>query len=87
MHRLLVILLVIRLLIPQAALAADVRTRPPGTPTPNHAYVFYLHGRIIETDGPRPTSPEFGLSGLPRYSRRARGERSDGDLGTTTESH
>jgi hypothetical protein len=28
---------------------------------PDARYVFYLHGRIIEEEGPRPTHPVFGV--------------------------
>lgn len=28
-------------------------------------YLFYLHGRIIEDEGPRPTSPRYGLYDYP----------------------
>ena len=28
-------------------------------------YLFYLHGRIIEDEGPTPTSPRFGLYDYP----------------------
>ncbi len=33
----------------------------PGNPDPGVRWVFYLHGRIIEEAGPRPTHPELGV--------------------------
>lgn len=33
----------------------------PKTPYPRAHYVIYLHGRIIEEQGPRPTHPEWGV--------------------------
>ncbi len=36
-------------------------TALPHTIEKNAIYVFYLHGRIIETEGRRPTHPRFGI--------------------------
>ena len=33
----------------------------PEAVRPDARYVFYLHGRIIEEEGPRPTHPEYGV--------------------------
>jgi hypothetical protein len=33
----------------------------PEAPDPAARYVFYLHGRIIETDGRRPAHPDYGV--------------------------
>lgn len=38
------------------------------------AYVFYLHGRIIEEQGRRPTHPEFGTYEYDEILRRLGGE-------------
>jgi hypothetical protein len=32
----------------------------PDTPDPDARYLFYLHGRIIEVQGPKAVSPDFG---------------------------
>jgi len=34
---------------------------PPENPDPNRRYLFYLHGRIIEDKGRRPTHPRWGV--------------------------
>lgn len=33
----------------------------PKNPDPHARYVIYLHGRIIEEQGPRPTHPDWGV--------------------------
>ena len=33
----------------------------PKSPDPRAHYVIYLHGRIIEEQGPRPTHPDWGV--------------------------
>jgi hypothetical protein len=38
-----------------------VLSKPPVSADPAAHYVFYLHGRIIETAGRRPTHPRFGV--------------------------
>lgn len=47
------------------ACAATVYTDVPMSPEPAKTYVIYLHGRIIENAGPRPTDPRFGLYDYP----------------------
>ncbi|QYJ75789.1 alpha/beta hydrolase [Shewanella sp. FJAT-52076] len=47
------------------AIAGTVVTTPPDKPSPSATYLFYLHGRIIENSGPRPTDPRFGLYDYP----------------------
>jgi hypothetical protein len=42
---------------PSGAILSAVPERPDSTAR----YVFYLHGRIIEDQGVRPTHPEFGV--------------------------
>jgi dienelactone hydrolase len=37
-----------------------ILTDVPGKPDPAARYVFYLHGRILETQGREAVSPEFG---------------------------
>jgi hypothetical protein len=49
------------LFFPVLALAGEIRPRPPEKPDADVRYVFYLHGRIIETEGPRPTSADYGV--------------------------
>jgi len=51
-------LLLAALLVPAVAAAAP----PPGVP--KH-YLFYLHGRIVEDQGPRGVSPRFGRYDYP----------------------
>jgi len=45
-----------------AAASEDTRIlkRAPDTPDPKAHYLFYLHGRIIEVQGPEAVSPDFG---------------------------
>ena len=43
------------------AQTGTVEASLPTTPDPAGYYLFYLHGRIIETQGRRPTHPEFGV--------------------------
>jgi hypothetical protein len=51
------------LLLPAVALAAGgaVLSELPKPIDPRGDYLLYLHGRIIEEEGPRPTSPRFGV--------------------------
>jgi len=35
--------------------------RLPDPPNPDSRYIIYLHGRIIEDEGPRPTHPVYGV--------------------------
>jgi hypothetical protein len=43
------------------AAAAPILRRVPETVDPEARYLFYLHGAIVETGGPRPTHPRFGV--------------------------
>lgn len=43
-----------------AASAGAVRTDVPKPIDPGAHYLFYLHGRIVELQGPEAVSPEFG---------------------------
>lgn len=46
-----------------AATASDaprILERAPESPDPKAHYLFYLHGRIIEVQGPNAVSPDFG---------------------------
>jgi len=55
-------ILALLLLLPAAALAAGaVLSTLPQPIDPKGDYLLYLHGRIIEEEGPRPTSPRFGV--------------------------
>lgn len=58
------LLLALTLLAPTSN-AAEIFTAPPGAPDPAKTYVFYLHGKIIEEKGPRPTDARFGLYDYP----------------------
>jgi pimeloyl-ACP methyl ester carboxylesterase len=50
------------LLVPTGALGAGrVLRSVPEKIDPRQSYLIYLHGRIIEEEGLRPTSPEFGI--------------------------
>jgi hypothetical protein len=46
---------------PGSAQAPLALPAAPEDPDPVARYVFYLHGRIIETDGRRPTHPDYGV--------------------------
>ncbi|MCB1555306.1 MAG: alpha/beta hydrolase [Xanthomonadales bacterium] len=50
---------------PSRAPAGSVHTDVPESPDPHRFHVIYLHGRIIEHAGPRPTDPRFGLYDYP----------------------
>lgn len=43
----------------------SIYTDVPASPEPTKTYVIYLHGRIIENMGPRPTDSRFGLYDYP----------------------
>lgn len=45
--------------------AQQIATAIPTSPDPTATHVIYLHGRIIEQLGPRPTDPRFGLYDYP----------------------
>lgn len=52
-------------LLATTALAANVLDEPPRNPDPDGRYVFYLHGQIVQDQGPRPTHPQYGLYDYP----------------------
>jgi len=55
-------LFLLLLLIPTKALGAGRVLRSlPDKIDPRQDYLIYLHGRIIEEEGVRPTSPQFGV--------------------------
>ena len=60
-----ILLLPIVLLLPVQLLAGIVVSDVPEETTPGMKYVFYLHGQIIEEQGPRPTHPRWGLYDYP----------------------
>jgi dienelactone hydrolase len=39
----------------------QILTQPPAEADPEGYYLFYLHGRIIEEQGPRPEHPRYGI--------------------------
>jgi hypothetical protein len=39
----------------------QVLSQPPAEPDPDARYLFYLHNRILEEQGPRPEHPQFGI--------------------------
>jgi hypothetical protein len=41
--------------------AGEILEAPPQSASPQSDYILYLHGRIIETEGIRPTHPRFGI--------------------------
>lgn len=45
--------------------AGVIYTDVPESPEPSAIYLIYLHGRIIENAGPRPTHPQFGRYDYP----------------------
>jgi hypothetical protein len=47
------------------AQAGTIQTDVPATPDPAKIYLIYLHGRIIEEAGPRPTDARFGQYDYP----------------------
>ncbi|MBU1311439.1 MAG: alpha/beta hydrolase [Gammaproteobacteria bacterium] len=57
------VLLLLTVLMP--ARADTIYTDVPETPESTKIYLFYLHGRIIENSGPRPTDPRYGLYDYP----------------------
>ncbi len=55
-------LFLLLLLVPARALGAGRVLRDlPEKIDPRQVYLIYLHGRIVEEEGLRPTSPEFGV--------------------------
>ena len=53
----LVLWLCVALLVPAAAAGEDASAAPD----PSKRYVFYLHGKIVEDAGRRPTHPRWGV--------------------------
>lgn len=47
------------------ARAGTIHTDVPEVAAPERVYLIYLHGRIIENSGPRPTDPRYGLYDYP----------------------
>lgn len=47
------------------AFAQQMAAPLPVAPDPAGTYLIYLHGRIVEDLGPRPTDPRFGLYDYP----------------------
>lgn len=45
--------------------AGTIYTEVPESPEPEKIYLIYLHGRIIENSGPRPTDSRYGLYDYP----------------------
>ena len=45
---------------PSSAQTGEVLSDVPARPRPGARYLIYLHGRIIEEKGPRPTDERFG---------------------------
>lgn len=60
-HLIATLLLVAGLALASAAFAGAALQEPPGRPDPKAHYLFYLHGKIIEEQGRRPTHPRFGV--------------------------
>ena len=48
------------MILAAAALVGQVLAEVPEKPDPKARYVFYLHGRILEVQGRRAVSPDFG---------------------------
>jgi hypothetical protein len=45
--------------------AGVIYTDVPESPDPAKIHLIYLHGRVIENSGPRPTDPRYGLYDYP----------------------
>lgn len=45
--------------------AGEVHTDVPASVDPSVTHLIYLHGRIIENGGPRPTDPRYGVYDYP----------------------
>ena len=60
MRKALLPVLVIVAAVGAASDGGRILTRAPESPDPAGRYVFYLHGRIIEVQGTKAESPEFG---------------------------
>lgn len=53
------------LTLPLLAGAGSIHSGVPESVSPESVYLIYLHGRIIENSGPRPTHPQFGRYDYP----------------------
>lgn len=58
-------LLVFLLLLSTGLVAGEIYPRTPDKIDPDKAYIFYLHGRIIQEQGLRPVHPRLGLYDYP----------------------
>lgn len=45
----------------QAIARGSILSDVPSRIEPGGRYLIYLHGRIVETEGERPTHPDFGI--------------------------
>jgi len=57
----LVVLLATLTLAPAGEVAATILAGVPAQPDPRARYLIFLHGRIVEDEGARPTHPDFGV--------------------------
>jgi hypothetical protein len=46
---------------PQVVRAGQILSQPPAEIDPEARYIFYLHNRILEEQGPRPEHPLYGI--------------------------
>ena len=60
-HRRLILLLVGLALAAAEEAAATILTDVPARPDAQARYLIFLHGKIVEDEGPRPTHPAFGV--------------------------
>lgn len=58
-------LVLILLAVFMPAHASAIYTDVPESPEPSKIYLIYLHGRIIENSGPRPTDSRYGIYDYP----------------------
>jgi hypothetical protein len=56
---------VFMMFVAMAAQASTIATEVPNAPDAAKTCIIYLHGRIIEDSGPRPTDSRFGLYDYP----------------------
>jgi hypothetical protein len=57
--------LLLLLVLALPARAGTILTDIPDSPDPAKTHLIYLHGRIVENAGPRPTDPRYGLYDYP----------------------
>ena len=69
MNQILKILAFFVALIPASSGAVEIYDSFPDTIHANERYVIYSHGRIVEGNGPTPTSPEYGVYDFPAIKR------------------